>query len=393
MSSYYPSFNYLGFNSRDRNLVVSHFDADNGETDTFLSMEPVYTEIADGSRRLDYGAKYNSVATFKVTLIKPDESDLSVLEIREHLKWLTGSKKNSPLELIEHFSEDFISDGRTVSFELVNKCDKVFNVYINNIASDAWTLDGNIVTLTGTPATGAKIKIAYGRIKYSFICRVTNAWQYKMDARTIGLILEFTSTSPFAFSAKQTITKAVNGSTTVTIDNDTDDLYGYTPINIIFENNVEDGSLLITNMSTNLVTKFIDLDEKEIITMSDNMMITSDKLEKIFGNTFNFVFQKLVAGINNFIIEGNGNITFEYVAAYKIGDCSMDINVISDPIYADDGSIQLDMLPFSRISDLPNSFQAYNIQNVYSKVEVDALVASIEIDEKELNAMLVEELN
>ena len=70
----------------------------------------------------------------------------------------------------------------------------------------------------------------------------------------------------------------------------------------------------------------------------------------------------------------------------------MDINVISDPIYADDGSIQLDMLPFSRITDLPDSFQAYNIKNVYSKVEVNNLLADIQIDETELSAMLREEL-
>lgn len=392
MSVYYPSFNYLGINSRDRNLVVSHFDADNGESDTFLGMEPIYTEIGDNSRRLDYGAKYNSVATFRVTLIKPDESDLSVVEVREHLKWLTGSKKNSPLELIEHFTEDFIGDGSTANFELVNRCDKMFNVYINNTVSNAWTFTDNIITLTEVPAAGAKIKIAYGRIKYSFICRVTNAWQHKMDARTIGLILEFTSTSPFAFSAKQIVTKAINGATAITIDNDTDDLYGYTPVNIIFENSTGD-SLIMTHESTGIKTEIVGLEQNEIITMSDNMMITSDNETKIFGNTFNFMFQRLIAGENNLVVNGIGNITFEYVSAYKIGDCAMDISVISDPIYADDGTIQLDMLPFSRISDLPNSFQAYNIQNVYSKVEVDALVAGIEIDEKELNAMLVEELN
>ena len=120
MSLYYPSFSYLGVNSRERGLVVSHFDPDNGETDTFLGMEPIYTESADGSRRLDYGAKYNNVASFRITTIRPDGCDLSVNEIREHLKWLTGSKKNSPLELVEHFSEEFIGNGKKTSFQLSN---------------------------------------------------------------------------------------------------------------------------------------------------------------------------------------------------------------------------------------------------------------------------------
>ena len=92
MSSYYPSFSYLGINSRDKGLVIAHFDADQGETDTFLGMEPIYTESADGSRRLDYGAKYNNVAVFRITVIKQDGGDFSVKEVRDNLRWLTGAK-------------------------------------------------------------------------------------------------------------------------------------------------------------------------------------------------------------------------------------------------------------------------------------------------------------
>ena len=71
MSSYYPSFSYKGFNSlNDKNLMVVAFDPDQGETDTFMGMEPIYTDKYDGSRRLDYGAKFNSVAVIKISVIK-----------------------------------------------------------------------------------------------------------------------------------------------------------------------------------------------------------------------------------------------------------------------------------------------------------------------------------
>lgn len=397
MSSYYPSFNYLGVNSRERNLVVSHFspDADSGEVETFQSIEPIYTEKSDGSR-LDYGAKYNSVASFRITVIKPDGSDFSVKEVRENLKWLTGSKKNSPLDMLEHFSEEFTSDGITANFKLINTCDHIFHVKINGaVAPDnAWSYDveNNTVILSNVQAIGAVIKIAYNRIKYSFIGRITNAWQYKMDARTVGMILEFTSTSPWAYSAKQIVSQDVDGVHTIIINNDSDDLYGYTSVNITFKNTT--GSLLkITNNSTGDITEISNIGANEVITMSNNMMIQSDKPNKVFGDSFNFVFQRLISGENEIIVNGVGNIMFEYVAALKVGDCAMDINVISDPIYADDGSIQLDMLPFSRITDLPDSFQAYNIKNVYSKVEVNNLLADIQIDETELSAMLREELS
>ena len=413
MSVYHPSFNYLGVNSRERNLIVTHFesDADVGDQETFLSMEPIYTESSDGTRRLDYGARYNSVAQFRITMAKPDGSDFSVSEVRHHLKWLTGSKKNSPLDLVEHFSEEFVCDGETRTFNLTNTCSHIFDVYLDGHVLDSFVLgkaklgelilsgascaynkSTNSITLQYPPEKGSVIKVAYSQVKYTFICRVTNAWQHKLDARTVGIIIECTSSSPFAFSAKQTISQSINGSAVISIDNDTDDIYGYTPVNVVFANTTGN-SLTLMNRSTGLTTKFVGLSANEVITMSDNMMVTSDKPAKIFGNTFNFVFQQLVAGINNIDVQGTGNVVLEYVMAYKIGNCSMDITTISDPIYDDDGHIQLDVLPFSRITDLPSTFQAYNIKNVYSKFEVDTLISGISIDEIELSKMLQEELN
>lgn len=587
MSNYFPSFNYLGSNSRKKGLVVSHFDADQGEVDSFLGMEPIYTESADGSRRLDYGAKFNNVATFRITTIKPDGSDFSVAEVREHLKWLTGSRQNSTLELIERRAEEFIGDGSTKAFKLANTCEEVFQVYINGTllgenTSTQWTYDKtkNTVTLSQSLIKNRVLTISYDHIKYYFVGRITNAWQYKMDARTVGLIFEFTSISPWAYSPPQTVTKSIVGSTSITIQNDSDDLYGYTPMNVTFTdketqllpytyslttgsgadswrlndstyveitsagssapkrlhlhasgqtkdvwcyaasplvtlpsnwqnrtvtlsayiysdawdamdaagqppltwslalsqggtgqdyridkahiiqaNSVTLGSqaqsdtvlanktwvkiwvvftlsesnfikasgvsygfkdcknmfvrfylrrngdykihspklewgetatpwagasgettraLEITNSATKETTKITNIVTNETISIDDHLMIKSDKAEKIFGSTFNYVFPRLVSGSNKLTVKGTGDITFNYVPCVKIGDCAMDVNVLSDPIYDDDGHIQLDTLPWSRIVNTPTTYQGYGITNVYSQTETKQLIEPLE---------------
>ena len=49
MSSYHSSFTYLNKNSQeDFKWVITHFDPDNGETDSFLSQDQIYTESYNG---------------------------------------------------------------------------------------------------------------------------------------------------------------------------------------------------------------------------------------------------------------------------------------------------------------------------------------------------------
>ena len=71
MSSYYPSFNYLGINSREKNLVVSHFSSgtDNGEVETFQSVESIYTEKTDGTRLAIYSKSLLFTLDSPITII------------------------------------------------------------------------------------------------------------------------------------------------------------------------------------------------------------------------------------------------------------------------------------------------------------------------------------
>jgi hypothetical protein len=323
MSVYHTSFNYLKKNSnQDFGLIISHFSdgADSGEMETFLSMEPIYTDNAFGTKRIDYGAKYSSVAVFRITLLKQDGSELSVSNIRNYLKWLTGARSNSSLDLL-------IGD----------------------------------------------------EIKYSFIGRFTNAWQYKMDARTCGLILEFTSISPWAYSPIQTLTQSVSGTTEIQIDNQSDDLYEYVYPKITYQNTTGT-SLMIKNATTGETTEVNKLSSNEIITIDNNMMITTDKPSKTFGNTFNFVFPRFSAGVNKLIVAGNGNLTIEYIMYLKVGDCARDINAVYDPICSEDGTIQVDVLPWDRIFDTPTTLKGYGITDSYTIEEIDEMLGDITVD-------------
>lgn len=321
MSLYHPSFNYLGKNSKDDfGIIVSHLDnSDSGETETFLQMDPVYTDNYLGTRRIDYGAKYSSVAVFNITLIKQSGGDFSTAEIRECLKWLTGAQSNSNLELI---------------------------------------LDGEV--------------------KYFFTGRFTNVSQYKMDARTIGLVLEFTSIAPWAYSAPQPVTQTLTGTETLTINCETDDLYSYVYMRTTYTNTTGK-SVIIKNTTIGDITEIFSLAVNEIVTLDNNMTITSDKTTRIFGNDFNFVFPRLQAGENVFEITGTGNIQFEYIIPVKLGNVAIDINTYSDPICDDSGVITIEKLPWSRLTDIPTTLSEHNIQDAYTKTQIDEKIANVTV--------------
>lgn len=392
MSSYYPSFNYMGVNSlKDKKLIVTHFEnGDNGEVDTFLSMEPIYTESAYGTHRIDYGARYNSVAVIKITVMKSNASDFTVAEVRDFLRWTTGARQNSYLDLLEGEA-----------------------------------------------------------IKFSFLGRVTNVLQQKLDARTIGFVIEFTSISPWAYSPQQfvstsfgqTLTVDENGvltksnstllvvdengvlsngngmfsietdgtlyidnSVVVHIENQSDDLYTPVYLDTTFTNDNSD-YLSIKNITLDEETTIYNMTKNEVITLSSGQFILSDvPYTKIFGDDFNFIWPRLGPGINEFVISGTGRgiVEFTYRYPIKIGDCAIDINVYSDGISCGDcpdsstsGTIS-GPITWNDITNTPNTIEGYGITNAYTIAEIENKLNNfdvsedISIDESELNEMLTD---
>ena len=334
MASYYPSFNYRGFNSlKDKNLMVVGFDVEDGETDTFLEMEAIYTDSVYGTKRIDYGARYSEVAMPRISVIKRDGTDFTVSEVRDFLKWTTGSRHISYLDM----------------------------------------LVGN-------------------EVKFSFLGRIINVYQQKTAARTIGFTIEFESVSPYAYSAIQTVTCAfeqkasvatdgtlvsddpsvvlavdnngvlynsgaeslkvtddgiayfnysysteytdnsssVGGSDSpiVVIDNQSDDLDSYVYLDVVFKN-ATSSYLSIKNTTLEEETVIANIVNKETINLNSGQFILSDKPNKIFGNDFNFVWPRLGPGVNQFSIggSGEGTIQFKYRYPIKVGDCAIDLDV------------------------------------------------------------------
>jgi hypothetical protein len=79
-----------------------------------------------------------------------------------------------------------------------------------------------------------------------------------------------------------------------------------------------------------------------------------------------------------------------------MGDCAMTLNSVSDPICSEDGTIQIDMLPWDRISNKPSTLAGYNLttdvaDKYYNKKEIDSKLANISIKDvytkKEIDAM------
>lgn len=266
MSIYYARFKYNGYTNLDYNVIIASFSGDNGETESFLSMETMSTAKYDGTKQFDYGAKYNSVIETSLSLIKNNYSTFSTAEIRSILKWLTGSRKVSWLDL--------------------------YNVN--------------------------------GAIEYSILGRFTDVKLYKLDARVIGLVCTYTAVSPWAYSDVQTIQETVENQCTIVIENMSDDLYGYTYPTMVFKNTSSAGELQIKNLSLSDVSIIKNIVANEVITLNSNQMIFSDNGFRIFGDDFNFVWPRFCAGTNNLEIVGNGQLTISYRYAIKIADAITD---------------------------------------------------------------------
>ena len=397
MSSYYPSFNYMGLNSfKDKNLIVVHFESgDDGEMDTFLGMEQIYVDNPYGTKRITYGAKYNNVAVIRISVMKANGQDFSMSEVRDFLKWTTGVRQNSYLDLV---------DGET-------------------------------------PVV-------------SFLGHITSVYQQKIDARTVGFTIEHTSVGPWAYSPIQQATcvfgqplwlnnendngivykgmhnmtvdsngvlhngtnaifelvdngvlSAGGGSVDLIIDNMSDDLYSYVNLDVIIRNmgskkiSITNNTLYSNTDSMDGKTTLQNIKWSEVVTLSSGQFITSDDTTKKFGYDFNFIWPKLLPGENHFTIEGDVACAVEMSYRYpiKIGDCAIDITVDNSGTGCcdcPDVTSRTNPVYWSDILDTPTTIAGYGIQNAYTTTEVNKMISNISsnVDDEEFNAMIKETL-
>ena len=331
MASYHKSFTYRGENSFDKGLIIVAFDPDVGFKETFLSMDNISDDYYDGTKKFNYGSRYNSSAEIQISLIKKDGSDMTMNEFRTYARWLTGARADSWLEM----------------------------------------------------------KVDDGEPLYSFLGKFTNLEQYKYDARTVGIRATFSSLSPWAFSNPISFGAAIaqelffeddgvlstedgtsslyfdNGTLDfdesndninfnlldngviyidntceINVQNNTDDLYTYIYLDIDYINqNCSEISIKNVMIDEETIIKGIESNEK--IALSSKQFIlpyTKDfagrwipNTTKIFGDDFNFVWPRLIPGPNKLLVSGNGagSVHFTYRYPMKIGDCAMDNDIYS----------------------------------------------------------------
>lgn len=260
---YHPKIEFRGRNNYDERLVVSTFNPDSGETDSYLSMESVYTDSYDGSIRTDYGAKYNDVAKPSVTLIDVDGDDIPPFKVRSVLRWLTGSRQNAWM-----------------------------NIY---------NIDGELVC--------------------SYLGRFIDVKLQKMDARVIGIYAQFESISPWAYSEIQTVSMNINGENVkFNIQNDSDDIYSCIYPYMTFKNTNNGASFSIKNNTVGIETVFKNLQQNELVTIDKGFVVYSDNDKRIFNDDFNFIFPALSSGINEFQATGKGKLIVKFRYPMKVAD-------------------------------------------------------------------------
>lgn len=402
MASYHTSFNYLGKNSVEEGYILAAFEPDDGFKDTFLDMDQISEDYYDGTKKFLYGTRYNSTAAINVTLVKMDGSDWSINDNRKALRWLTGARTASWLDLYQG-----------------------------------------------------------DKIKYSFLGTVKSPQQYKLDGRVVGISFEFASITPWAYSEEQVFDRSIaqkllindgvlvkdpvhemcvsedgvlcNGAAPgpgacfcvtddgilyvkdiiiARIDNETDDLYSYIYLDIEYLNDTCE-YIEIKNETLNETTRVDDLKQKDIIYITNKQFITAytrNKLDgelvnqnRIFGDSFNFVWPRLAPGVNNLIVDGNGNGTVKFTYRYpmKVGDCAMDISTYGSDAVCDcyDDIPSYDTVRWQDITGTPTTIGGYGITDAYTEEEIDEKLENIEIsgggtggsiiiDEDKLNEIL-----
>jgi len=323
MSSYHSSFEYLQQKSTDFGWIISHFDPDNGETDSYLSQEQIYSESYNGTKRILYGTKYNSVANVKITVVKQDGGDFTLQDCRNAYKWLTGNPEANWM-----------------------------NLYIGD------------------------------DVKYRLLCTIQDVKPQKMDARTIGLNIYCESLSPWAYSPLEQKTFYLpDCGPNITINCPSDDLYSFVYAKTTYINGTTDSvEIKYNTLKNSKPTIITGLGENEKVTLDSNMMIYSDS-GTLFGNSFNFEWPRFQSGVNELVVTGDGEITFEYYYPVKMGDCATNINIVRDPICDDYGNIQVDTLPWHRVSDTPETLKGYGITDSYTKNEIDFKLENVVTDD------------
>lgn len=271
MASYAYHFRFLNKTNDDYSLITSvSFDGGFDQISSYTAVESVTSDKYDGSK-FDYGSKYTEQVELQITMIKSDYTDITNIEKRELLRWLSSKKKASWLEL---YDEDY----------------------------------GQIINYFG---------------------RFTSIDEKTADSRVIGLIATFTSPFSYGFSPLREIKQTFIGSDTVIIQNDSDVLDDYVSPYFTITPNKAIELLSIKNNNTNTITYIKNLKANETLTLdNENKIAFTNDAYRVMGTDFYGdvdgyitdypVFIKLEPGENTVLIDTmNSKCECSYSLSYR----------------------------------------------------------------------------
>ena len=167
------------------------------------------------------------------------------------------------------------------------------------------------------------------------------------------------------------------------MNNKSDDLYTYIYLDIDYIN--ESGtSLSIKNETLGEESVVTNMVANEEVSISAKQFIISSIQNKIFGDSFNFVWPRLQPGENEFVVSGNGRgvAHFTYRYPMKVGDFAMDVSIYGGGINCCDyGDIpSYNTVKWEDIIGAPNTLDGYGITDAYTAGEVDYKLENMDVE-------------
>lgn len=266
-------FNYAGYSSEDFDLCCElSFDDGSGESSTFLSREAVASDTYRGEIQRVSSYKYTDVLAPTITLTDKNFGEFDLDRQRKILRWLTS--KHSP-----SFITIYHDDSNVVSYEILGAFTEI-STYKNG------------------------------------------------NGCVIGFTAVAKSISPFAYSALQSITKTITGTTTFDIEVDSDDEENAIYPRITITKNGS-GDVTITNtyadqnQQSHIATLQIknNIDGERIVVDGANRVISSSATNRVFDDDFvGWSWLPIYNGINTIAVTGDCVVKLEYREIRKVGE-------------------------------------------------------------------------
>lgn len=320
---------YAGISSDELSILdlimCASLEGDDGETNSFLNRSAVQSESHDGRYKPTVRYKYDEVFAPKFTFLKKDFSDFSMDEIRLLLKYLTNKDTTAILEV-------FYDDSNVVSWAAIGGWTEInlqklannrtigvtaiFSAVHPFALSDLYT-----VTKTISNATDNKITIeidtddnkpVYPRItiqEKGSVVRIPVGTTLNANSDMVENTVYFNGTTYYWKTASSTDEAYFNASTTNPNLATTSVRLKNTHTNFFNQSTVLSPSIAKNNNTT----EFIVLD-------GANKIASSNSVNRILGDDFNWQWLELHDGKNEVTIEGNCEVTLQWRTVIKCGE-------------------------------------------------------------------------